>query len=200
MKKIGSLNTKLLSIAILVIAIGVASFILISKNNQPVNALQTKFATLTAASSDFCSNLGQPDAITSEINSLSNTARLQGACCSPMDFTAYKEQLDGLKAYKNISYIAPDPYDVPASLAKSLLTFDQTIVLTASQQQVYEAAGPMTHDKGWCCCKCWAWYTHSGLAKYLITKENFNAKQVATVTNLEDCCGGPPDSSGYIVT
>jgi len=107
-----------------------------------------------------------------------------------MDRTRYEQQIHALKAYAHISQIPADPYNVPVSLAKTLLHYDQSIQLTADQQATYNQAAAITNDHGWCCCQCWAWYVHSGLAKYLIATQHFSAVQVVAVINEEDCCGG----------
>lgn len=41
--------------------------------------------------------------------------KLQGACCSPMDFYSYQEQVEGLQKYSGYEIIPQDPYDVPAA-------------------------------------------------------------------------------------
>jgi hypothetical protein len=50
-------------------------------------------------------------------------ARLQGSCCAPMDTHRYVEQVRALRKYGSISEIPPDPYDVPAELAKRLMAY-----------------------------------------------------------------------------
>ena len=115
---------------------------------------------------------------------------LQGSCCSKMDFDSYKEQIEGLKKYLNISQIPTDPYDISAAHAKELLSFNEKIILTMQQQAIYDDAMKMSDEHGPCCCKCWRWDAFEGLAKYLITQHNFNAEQIAEVWDLEDGCGG----------
>lgn len=107
-----------------------------------------------------------------------------------MDMNRYISQITDLKKYASISQIPPNPYDVSKASAQQMLGFYNNIQLTSAQQSVYNTAKSMTADKGWCCCQCWAWYTHAGLAKYLITQQNYTAQQVVNVINLEDCCGG----------
>ncbi len=41
-----------------------------------------------------------------------NVDRLQGSCCSAMDFHRYTEQVEGLKKYSHINKIPSDPYDI----------------------------------------------------------------------------------------
>jgi hypothetical protein len=152
--------------------------------------MQQRFSVLSKASTDYCANIGIRPAIDANMAHMAQDSYLQGSCCSLMDRTQYERQILALKAYAHISQIPTDPYNVPVSLAKTLLQYDQSIQLTPAQQATYNQAATMTNDKGWCCCQCWAWYVHSGLAKYLIATQHFSAVQVATVINEEDCCGG----------
>ena len=152
--------------------------------------MQQRFSVLSKANTDYCANIGNRPAIDANMAQMAQESYLQGSCCSPMDRTRYEQQIHALKSYAHISQIPADPYNVPVSLAKTLLHYDQSIQLTAAQQAAYNQAATMTGDHGWCCCQCWAWYVHSGLAKYLITTQHFSAAQVAAVINEEDCCGG----------
>ena len=154
-----------------------------SNIKQAENDLKSKFALLSSAKTNFCA---KADFIASK----SNDERLQGSCCSKMDFNRYTEQVEGLKKYSNINQIPSDPYDIPVSLAKELLEYKKTIQLTAEQQSIYDDAVKLSHEKGPCCCKCWRWDAFEGLAKYLITEHNFNAQQIAEVWDLADGCGG----------
>lgn len=120
----------------------------------------------------------------------SSTERLQGSCCNPMDLHRYQEQVEGLKKYANISLIPNDPYDVPASLAKELFGYKDSIKLTATHQRVYDEAMKLSREGGPCCCKCWRWDAFEGQAKYLITKYNWTSQQIADVWDIEDGCGG----------
>jgi hypothetical protein len=115
---------------------------------------------------------------------------IQGSCCNPMDMGKYTMQVQGLRPYASISRIPQDPYDVPASLAKQLLTDDTTITLSKVQQAVYDQAMAMTEDKGPCCCHCWRWNATEGLAKYLIANRAWPARDVARVADLVNGCGG----------
>ena len=152
--------------------------------------MQQRFTVLSKASTDYCSNIGNRPAIDADMTHMAQDSYLQGSCCSPMERTRYEQQIHALKAYAHIPQIPTDPYNVPVSLANTLLQYDQSIQLTAAQQAAYNQAATMTGDHGWCCCQCWAWYVHSGLAKYLITTRHFSAAQVAAVIDEEDCCGG----------
>lgn len=122
--------------------------------------------------------------------SYSNDKHLQGSCCGPMSFHEYQEQIEGLKNYLHISQVPKDPYDVPVTLAKELLGYKTSIQLTPDQQAVYDQAMKLSHEGGPCCCKCWRWDAFEGQAKYLITKYNFSAQQIAEVWDVEDGCGG----------
>jgi hypothetical protein len=152
--------------------------------------IQQRFTVLNKASTDYCSNIGNRSAIYADMAHMAPDSYLQGSCCSPMNRTQYEQQIHALKAYAPISQIPTDPYNVPVSLAKTLVQYDQSMQLTPAQQATYHQAVTMTNDHGWCCCQCWAWYVHSGLAKYLIATQHFSAAQVAAVINEEDCCGG----------
>ena len=153
-------------------------------------AMKQTFVKLAAAHTDVCRDLGDKAAIESYMNSLPNNARLQGSCCNPMVLNKFVSQIKGLKQYSGIPQIPKDPYDVSAASAKQMLGYYDSIYLTNAQQSTYNSAKSKTDDQGWCCCQCWAWYTHAGLAKYLISEHNFTTQQVIAVTNLEDCCGG----------
>ena len=149
--------------------------------SEPVD-LQAKFVLLSGARTNYCAG---PD-----ILEKTTADRLQGSCCSAMDFHRYEEQVEGLKKYAYIEKIPSDPYDIQVSMAEELLNYQKTISLSASQQSVYDEAVKISHEGGPCCCKCWRWYAFEGLAKYLITEHNFNAEQIAEVWDLEDGCGG----------
>ena len=119
--------------------------------------------------------------------------RIQGACCSPMDFDHYQAQVEGLKRYADIAQIPSDPNDIPASLAKELLGYQSSIQLTSEQQGIYDQAMTQSNEGGPCCCQCWRWFAYEGMAKYLITQHEWNAQQVADLWDLADGCGGPSD-------
>lgn len=119
-----------------------------------------------------------------------DTARIQGSCCSPMDFDEYQEQVEGLQKYADILQIPADPYDVPASLARELFGYQETIQLSPDQQAVYDEAAQLSKEGGPCCCRCWRWTAFEGQAKYLITELDWSAEQVAELWDLEDGCGG----------
>ena len=157
----------------------------VTQNTEP-QTLELKFAQLSGARTNFCAGPDILDRVDAD--------RLQGSCCSAMDFHRYTEQVEGLKKYSHIDKIPSDPYDIPVSLAEELLSFQKTLTLTAEQQAIYDEAVAMSHEGGPCCCKCWRWYAFEGLAKYVIIEYDFNAEQIAEVLDLEDGCGG----SGHI--
>ena len=127
---------------------------------------------------------------------MSDDERIQGSCCSPMDFHRYQEQVEGLKKYADVLQIPSDPYDVPVKLAKQLLEYQKTIQLTPDEQAVYDQATQLAEEGGPCCCRCWRWFAFEGQAKYLITKLNWSAQQVAELWDLEDGCGGSGHEHG----
>ena len=147
------------------------------------DSFESRYAILSSEHTNFCA---KADFIASK----SDDERLQGSCCSKMDFHRYTEQVEGLKKYPNTNQIPSDPYDIPVSLAKELLWYKKTIKLTSEQQAIYDEAMQMSHEHGPCCCKCWRWDAFEGLAKYLITEHSFNAQQIAEIWNLADGCGG----------
>ena len=125
-----------------------------------------------------------------------DTARLQGSCCSPMDMHRYAEQVEGLKKYKDILEIPQNPYDIDASLAKTLKAYCD-VELTPEQQKSYDYAMQNSMEKGPCCCRCWRWYVYGGLGKLLIQKYNFTGEQVTEIWNLSDGCGGAGDHATH---
>lgn len=152
------------------------------KNILNPDSLEAKFEKLKVAGTNFCAG--------PNILDLTDSIRLQGSCCSAMDFHRYKEQIEGLKKYSSIDKIPEDPYDISKELAEELLDYQKTIVLTAQQQEIYDKATELSHEGGPCCCKCWRWHAFEGLAKYLITEYDFSSEQIADVWDLEDGCGG----------
>jgi hypothetical protein len=116
-------------------------------------------------------------------------ARLQGSCCSPMEFHRYGEQIEGLKAFAEIDVVPRDPYDIPAPLAAKLMTF-YDIALGSVQQAAYDYAMKHSNEGGPCCCQCWRWVVYGGLAKHLIRDRGFAGEQIAELWDLSDGCGG----------
>ena len=125
----------------------------------------------------------------SALDAMPPGAHLQGACCFPMKYGAYTKQLHELKRYAAVDVIPRDPYDVPVSLAKRLIAYQQ-IVLTRQQKRTYQHAIPLSETHGPCCCPCWRWTAFGGQAKYLIARRHYTAKQIAEVWGLEEGCGG----------
>ena len=175
---------------VLVISISLAYFLVTSSGFMASSevsytspeALKAKFDYLNSAGTNFCAG---PDILESV-----KSDRLQGACCNPMDFHRYSEQVEGLKKYSGIDVIPSDPYDIPVSLADRLLGYQKSIQLTDEEQAVYDEAMDMSMEGGPCCCKCWRWYAFEGQAKYLIKYNNFDAHQIAELWDTEDGCGG----------
>ena len=180
------------SVLIAILLVGGAVYLGTSKNNggSPLvadTALAAKFDELSKNGNSSCSG-----AFASSIDTMPDTGRLQGSCCSPMDIHRYEEQVNGLKKFKDISEIPSDPYDIDASLAKKLKMY-YDVELTPEQQTAYDYALANSDEKGPCCCKCWRWYVYGGLGKLLIQKYNFTGEQVTEVWNLSDGCGGAGD-------
>lgn len=164
-----------------------------ARNPSPVSAAQASpgsqaaFTYLAAQHSNFC------QLQKSTVMTYSAGMHLQGACCNPLDMVKYKSQVSGLRAYAGNADIAPDPYDIPVSLAKRLFGYDSMITLTTAQQAVYAKAISLTDDKAPCCCQCWRWYMTRGLAKSLIAQRGMGAFTVARIIDLSNGCGGPPN-------
>ena len=183
------------AIAIAALLIG-GAFILARSSEQPnqsfnfaTPALAAKFEDLSQNGNSSCSG-GFKDSISDMLDD----ARLKGSCCSPMSPHRYTEQVVGLEKFKevagqDIELIPDDPYDIPAKLAKQLITY-YDLELTEEEQEAYDYAILNSHEKGPCCCKCWRWYVYGGLGKYLIKNHNFTGEQVTELWNLSDGCGG----------
>jgi len=151
------------------------------------NPLYARFQVLASEGNSSCSG-----AFTDSISSMSDNSHIRGSCCSPMNWHRYKEQIEGLKEFKNIKEIPPDPYDIDAKLAKEMKShYDDE--LTPEQQKAYDFAMKNSHEKGPCCCKCWRWYVYGGLGKFLIKEKGFSGEQITEVWNLSDGCGGEGD-------
>lgn len=125
------------------------------------------------------------------VSKMPTVARLQGSCCSPMDFHRYGEQTEGLKAatFASIGEIPPDPYDISAPLAARLMKF-YDVTLTPAEQAAYDYAMQNSNERGPCCCQCWRWVVYGGLAKHLIRDRGFSGEQIAKLWDLSDGCGG----------
>lgn len=122
----------------------------------------------------------------------SGIERIQGSCCAPMDLHRYSEQIEGLKKYADIALIPPDPYDIDAALAETLMSYYDA-QLAAEEGRAYDYAMANSMTKGPCCCMCWGWYVYGGLAKKLIQERGFTGEQIAELWDFSDMCGGPGD-------
>ena len=154
-------------------------------------ALAAKFDILSKNGNSSCSGV-----FNESIDGMSNTAQLQGSCCSMMDMHRYEEQVNGLTQFKDIPEIPSEPYDIDVGLAKILKAY-YDVELTPEQQKAYDYALANSNEKGPCCCKCWRWYVYGGLGKLLIQKYNFTGEQVTEIWNLSDGCGGAGDHATH---
>ncbi len=116
--------------------------------------------------------------------------RLQGSCCDPMDLSTYEWQVEALRHYATIPQIPKDPYDVPVSLARQLLQYDNSIHLSTRQQKTYDRAMHMSRLRGPCCCHCWRWNAFRGMSKYLLARQGWRSPQVALLIDDLEGCGG----------
>ncbi len=186
-------RTLFISLAIIVL-VGLIVFsysrtsIYTTNQDADVKELESKFAVLSKANTNSCGGTFN------YVDSMPDEARIQGSCCSSMNFHRYTEQIEGLKKYSEYEIIPSNPYDVEVSLAQKLLDYQKEIVLSDEQQTIYNEAMGLSHEGGPCCCKCWHWYAYEGLAKYLIVEENFTAEQIAELWDISDACGG----SGHV--
>src|SRR5262245_17083717 len=119
--------------------------------------------------------------------------RLQGSCCAPMDETRYRQQLEGLKNYADIAEVPPDPYDISARLAHTLMGY-YTLTLNKDEQAAYDYAMQHSDMQGPCCCKCWRWKVYGGLGKLLIHVHHYTGQQLTDLWNVGQGCGGPVDT------
>lgn len=148
------------------------------------STLKAKFDYLSKNGNSSCSQ-----SFRESISQMADNARLQGSCCSPMSWHRYSEQVEGIKKYKDIAEIPPDPYDIDAKLAKKLMSY-YDMELSPEEQKAYNFAMANSSEKGPCCCKCWRWYVYGGLGKLLIREKGFSGEQVTEVWDLSDGCGG----------
>ena len=81
-------------------------------------ALAAKFDILSKNGNSSCSGV-----FNESIDGMSNTAQLQGSCCSMMDMHRYEEQVNGLTQFKDIPEIPSDPYDIYVGFTKNLQTY-----------------------------------------------------------------------------
>ena len=194
------MNQKLTTILILGAAVSLAGYFYFDSRGTTLSDFQptsgkdvmaARFEELSKSGNSSC-NATFKDSITV----MSDDARLQGSCCSPMDWHRYQEQVEGLKKFSHIPDIPADPYDVEVGLAKKLIVYYDT-ELTSEQQKEYDYAMENSHEKGPCCCKCWRWYVYGGLGKLLIQQYGFTGEQVTDIWNLSDGCGGAGDHASH---
>lgn len=183
MKKIYLKSTVLktaLAIFLVLISTGVFLLLITSQSSTHLSAerLHQEYASLSNAPlTGTCGALNNP---TIEI--------LQGGCCGKMRLDRYIKQRRFLEKYNKYKLIPKDPWNISLNEAKKLIQYDKEILLTKEEQKIYNDAFKL-FEEGPCCCKCWRWFTFSGLAKYLIREERFSAKQVAELWAAEDVCG-----------
>lgn len=171
--------------ALAIVAFLIVLALLLSQGAAPAdNALAAQYDYLSTNGNSSCSA-----SFAESIDTMNDSDRLRGSCCSPMNMHRYEEQVEGLKNYKDIPEIPPDPYDINAGLAKKLKAYDD-VELTSGQQKAYDYAMVNSHEKGPCCCKCWRWYVYGGLGKLLIQKYGFTGEELTEVWDLSDGCGG----------
>lgn len=190
-------STKVLALFIIILGVAYAyiaiarPFTFFAKPSSQKQSLNVVNKSL-AAKFDYLSQNGNSSCSLSfrdSIPTMPDTARLQGSCCSPMSMHRYREQIEGLKSYRNIKEIPEDPYDIEVGLAKKLLShYDDK--LSSEEQKAYDYAMQNSHEKGPCCCKCWRWYVYGGLGKLLIQQYGFTGERITDVWNLSDGCGG----------
>lgn len=147
--------------------------------------LRDRFDMLRVQSTNACG--AQPQHLTD----IPDGQRMQGSCCSAMNFHSYEEQIAGLESdYSDYGIIPSDPYNVSVKWAKQMIKYGEDTELTEGQQAIYDKATEISHEGGPCCCKCWHWYAYAGLGKKLIIDHDFSAAQLAELWELSDACGG----------
>jgi hypothetical protein len=158
----------------------------IVRSDRPVHAatLRQRFAILSAHHSNKCGL--RPESL----DSIARNGRLQGSCCTAMNFSRYVEQIHGLRSFANEPAIPRDPCDISVRLARRLTAFAASVHLAAAQQASYERAMKLSDEHGPCCCHCWRWTAFEGQAKYLIARRGYGGRRIAQVWDLEDGCGG----------
>jgi hypothetical protein len=146
------------------------------------------FAQLSVANTNRC------DLAAAELRTMPPSMHLRGACCSAMDRAQYRQQLRGLRRYRELRGVIPtDPYDVSVALARHLLTY-RAIPLNRRERAAYRSAAKRSDTGGPCCCQCWRWQAFRGQARYLLHRRGFSAAALARVWDFEQGCGGPGES------
>ncbi len=156
--------------------------------------LHARFAFLSRQHSNTCGL--RP----STLASMPATARLRGSCCGPMDAKLYPEYVRQIRALARYDhrFVPSDPYNMSVALARRLVAFNDTILLTRSQQRTFDRAFRFAPDRAPCCCHCWRWVAFEGQAKYLIARRRYTAEQIGTLWGLDDGCGDT--SAGMTMT
>ncbi len=95
---------------------------------EMAHTYNSKFIELSANGNSAC--FGQ-----NVVFSMDDSMHLTGSCCDKMNQHRYEEQAKGLKKYSHIKEIPSDPYDIPVDLAKKLLSFDSSIILSTEQKR-----------------------------------------------------------------
>lgn len=169
-------------LAFLLASLAVAATVGAASAAPGPGSLRGRFDYLSRQHTNTCSL--DPAALAS----MRPSARLQGACCSSMVYKDYVRQIHGLARYSH-DLVPRDPYDIPVSLARKLVAFNDTILLTSKQQRLFDAATRLSDEGGPCCCHCWRWVAFEGQAKELIVRRRYSAEQLAALWDLEDGCG-----------
>lgn len=146
------------------------------------SAIDRRFAALSKARTNRC-DLGA-----AELRRMPGHMRLRGSCCFPMDRAGYEEQLRDLRGYDR-RLVPRDPYDIPVSMAKRLLSY-RDLPLDARERAAYRRATAISELGGPCCCPCWRWEAFKGQARFLLARRGFSAEEVAQLWEHEEGCGG----------
>ena len=137
---------------------------------------------------------------TSQFASMNPSARLQGACCGPMDYQEYSKQIPAIAEFNRdhhtANVIPSDPYDMSVAFVRKLNSFNDTILLTNAQLDVYDEAWKYAPDRAPCCCHCYRWTAFEGQAKYLIAVRRFGPREIGEIWGLDDGCGNTEAGGG----
>jgi hypothetical protein len=151
-------------------------------------ALKSRFQSLSQHGNVECSTQFEE-----AIATMPSDAKLQGSCCAPMDEARYRQQIEGLRRYADITEVPPDPYDISAPLAHKLMG-DYDLALNKEEQSAYDYAMQHSDMEGPCCCKCWRWKVYGGLGKLLIRVHHYAGQQLTDLWNVGQGCGGAVDT------
>lgn len=179
----GRRDVRIVLVSALILGASVTTTFRLAGDAPPPEVIE-KFEDLSRNGNSSCS----VDFMNS-IASMPPMSRLKGSCCGPMALHRYSEQIEGLKQYRNIAIIPPDPYDIDAGLAQKLLV-SYDLPLTPDEQRAYDYAMQHSEEKGPCCCRCWRWHVLGGLGKLLVHEHGFTGEQLTHVWNLSNGCGG----------